>query len=193
MQAALHDETCASASPPVLDGDFSSADYVQILADRLEKNTQSSTTCAATLLPQQGRAPQVLRPPRPQQSQALPSQPTAGRATPETGRHTVAAVNWRRSQSQGRLPFPPAGGLVPGSRGGSAGATIPLAEAAPPRQSPAVLARCAPLASGPAPHHHPSILLLPRRLHLAGSSSCPVLGPSAGVAQGSWTRGQTSV
>lgn len=73
-------------------------------------------------------------------------------------RHAVAGVNWRRSQSQGRLPFPPAGGLVPGSRGGSAGATIPLAEAAPLRQSPTVLARCAPLASGPSttpPAQHP--------------------------------------
>lgn len=82
-----------------------------------------------------------------------------------------------------------------GSRGGSARAASPLAGAAPPRQSPTVLALVRPLGSRPWPtraqHHHPSIPSLPpRRLHLAWSSSSP--GPEAG-AQGSWTGGLTAV
>lgn len=110
-----------------LDGDSASADRGQILADPPEKTVRSSATWRRSVSP----APDSDAHPGPLSQERSKARAAAGAQAPPP--HAVP-----RGQSQGRAPFPPAGARRPGDQGGSAGAAFPLAEAAPPKQSPTV-------------------------------------------------------
>lgn len=100
-----------------LDSDSAAADYGHTLDDWMEKAAENSTSGAAPNPPGAGRS---------RQAAAL----TVPGTNPRTGR----ARNARDAQA-------PRGSRLSGGRErrGSARAALPLAEAAPPRQSPPVL------------------------------------------------------
>lgn len=150
---------CALAG---LGGDSASADCVQILAGPW-KTCRAPRRAQRQPLPRQGRAPQA--PSRPSAAKRAPPR-RAGAATPRGAAQPIS----------GPPPLPAGKRPEPGGPGGSAGAAFPLAEAAPPKQSPTVLRTRTPWLPSPSssPDPPPSIpSLLPRRPHLPRSSYCP--------------------